>query len=79
MHCVQYPQAPRFLAALVQLLLLALLLRAQPCQAFVHNDLSTTDWTLSNRNGSVNLPTKLPAYALGVLWQAGVIHDPLQR
>lgn len=42
-------------------------------------DLSKAPWTLSNRNGSIQLPTSIPVYAHTALQQAGIITDPLVR
>jgi hypothetical protein len=48
----------------------------------VHVDLAAAEqgWTLSNANGSISLPTRVPAHTLAVLADAGLVAaDPLFR
>ena len=42
--------------------------------------LSTLNWTLSNRNGSVSVESApVPGYVLEALQSSGIIGDPLYR
>ena len=42
--------------------------------------LSTLNWTLTNRNGSVSIPSApIPGYVLEALQSSGIIGDPLYR
>lgn len=34
-------------------------------------------WTLSNLNGSISMPARVPGYALQTLYEHGIIEDPL--
>ena len=37
------------------------------------------DWTLRNRNQSIRVPARVPGHAPQILYEAGVLPEPLSR
>jgi hypothetical protein len=65
------------ITALVLALAVALLARGGTATTVVN--LGAETWSLVNGNESISLTTTLPAYPLEVLYEQGVIGDPMWR